>query len=134
MTDTTLFEAVITQAIATQNAVDTLTGSIYTVDPTEIGFETEFDAIATTIDSVKAWATQKIQEADQEEVMTNFMAELKVVFDKYVAVMEIGSVESGYGQSYGGSEGVGVKFTATLDGVVSTKEINKALVGGSDLV
>lgn len=134
MTDTTLFEAVITQAIATQNTVDTLTGSIYIADPTEIGFETQFDAIATTIDNVKAWATQKILEADQEEVMTNFMAELKVVFDKYAAVMEIGSVESGYGQSYGGSEGVGVKFTATLDGVTSTKEINKAVIVGSDLV
>lgn len=134
MTDTTLFEAVITQAIATQTSVDTLAGSVYTADASETGFETEFDAIATTIESVKAWATQKIQEANQEAVMTNFMAELKVVFDKYAAVMEIGSVESGYGQSYGGSEGVGVKFTATLDGVVSTKEINKAVVGGSDLV
>lgn len=133
MTDTTLFEAVITQAIATQNAVDTLTGSIYTADPTETGFETEFDAVTTTIDSVKAWATQKIQESNQEEVMTNFMAELKVVFDKYAAVMEIGSVESGYGQSYGGSEGVGVKFTAILEGVTSTKTINKSTILSADL-
>jgi len=134
MTDTTLFEAVITQAIATQTSVDTLAGSIYTADPTEIGFETEFDAIATTIESVKAWATQKILEANQEAVMTGFMAELKVVFDKYAAQMEVGSSESGYGMNWGGSEMVGVKFTATLDGVTSTKEINKAVIVGADLV
>lgn len=134
MTDTTLFEAVITQAIATQTSVDTLAGSIYTTDPTEIGFETEFDAIATTIESVKAWATQKILESDQEEVMTNFMAELKMVFDKYVASMEIGDVATGYGMNYGGGDTVGVKFTATLNNVTSTKEINKAVIVGADLV
>lgn len=134
MTDTTLFEAVITQAISTQNTVDSLAGSIYTADPTEIGFETEFDAIATTIESVKAWANQKILEANQEAVMTGFMAELKVVFDKYVAQMEIGDLSTGYGQSYGGGDTVGVKFTATLDGVISTKTINKSTIVSADLI
>lgn len=133
MTDTTLFEAVITQAITVQNTVDVLGGVIYEADPTETGFEVDFDSITFKIDNVKAWATQKILESSQEEVMTNFMAELKVVFDKYAASMEVGSVESGYGQSYGGSEGVGVKFTASFEGVTSTKTINKSTILSADL-
>lgn len=134
MTDTTLFEAVITQANGFQVSMDTLVESIYTADTTVIQFEPQFDAIQDTIDNVKAWATQKILEASQEEVMTNFMAELKVVFDKYAAIMEVGSVESGYGQSYGGSEGIGVKFTASFEGTTSTKTINKSVIASADLV
>lgn len=134
MTDTTLFEAVITQANGFQVSMDTLVESIYTADTTVIEFEPQFDAIQETIDSVKAWATQKIQQADQEAVMTGFMAELKGVFDKYSAQMEIGSGESGYGMNYGGGLAVGAKFTATLDGITASKEINKSVIIGSDLV
>lgn len=134
MTDTTLFEAVITQANGFQVSMDSLVESIYTADTTVIEFEPQFDAVQDTIDSVKAWAAQKILESSQEEVMTNFMAELKVVFDKYAAQMEIGNSESGYGESYGTGSGVGVKFTASFDGITSTKEINKAVIVGADLV
>lgn len=134
MTDTTSFEAVITQANGFQVSMDTLVESIYTADTAVIEFEPQFDAIQDTIDSVKAWATQKILEASQEEVMTNFMAELKVVFDKYAAVMEIGDVDTGYGTNYGGGATVGVKFTASLGGITSSKEINKAVIVGADLV
>lgn len=135
MTDTTLFEAVITQANGFQVSMDTLVESIYTADTTVIEFEPQFDAIQDTIDSVKAWATQKILEADQEEVMTNFMAELKAVFEKYTAKIELGSSATGYGEAYGeGETAVGIKLTATLDGVTSTKEINKAVIVGTDLV
>lgn len=134
MTDTTLFEAVITQANGFQVSMDTLVESIYTADTTVIEFEPQFDAIQDTIDSVKAWAAQKIQEADQEEVMDNFLAELKVVFDKYAASMQVGSAGQGYGENWGGGNSIGVKFVTTLDGVTSTKEINKSVIVGSDLV
>ena len=138
MTDVTLYEAVITQANAAQSSVDTLGQAIFTADPNELGFETQFDNIQTTIDSVKAWAEQKILEAQQEAelaVMNNFLAELKVVFEKYTAKIEIGSDTTGWGLNYGeGETATGFMLSATFEGVTSMKEINKAVIVSEDLV
>lgn len=135
MTDVMLYEAVVTKANNAQSVVDTLSEAIFTADPSEVTFEPDFDAIETTINNVKAWANAKILEADQEEVMRGFLSELKVVFDKYSAKIELGSSATGYGESYGeGETAVGIKFTATLDGVTSSKEVNKSVIVGSDLV
>lgn len=133
MTDTTLYQAVITQADVAFNEFNSLDAAINTADPLETGFDTQFDQIESTLNNVKAWANQKILEVNQEEVMTNFMAELKVVFDKYSAQMEIGDVATGYGTNYGGGASVGVKFTATFEGVTSSKEISGAVIVGADL-
>lgn len=135
MTDVTLYEAVVTKANNTQTVVDALSAAIFDADPNKVTFEPNFDAIETTINNVKAWANAKILEADQEKVMSDFLAEMKVVFDKYSAKIEIGSDETGYGESYGSGEtAVGIKLTATFEGVTSTKEINKAVIVGGDLV
>ena len=138
MTDVTLYEAVITQANTAQGSVDSLGQAIFTADPNELGFETQFDNIQTTIDSVKAWAEQKIleaQEAAELAVMTNFLAEMKIVFDKYSAKIEIGSSTTGWGMNYGeGETATGFMLTATFDAVTSMKEINKAVIVSGDLV
>lgn len=86
------------------------------------------------IDSVRTWATNEIALINQEVVINSFLNELKVVFDKYNAKMEIGSSESGYGQSYGEGGTSGVKLTAQLDGVVGSKVIDKSVIIGEDLV
>ncbi len=86
------------------------------------------------IDSVRTWATNEIALINQEVVINSLLNELKVVFDKYNAKMEVGSSESGYGQSYGEGGTSGVKFTAHLDGVVGRKVIEKNVIIGEDLV
>jgi hypothetical protein len=134
MTDITNYEAVITKASETQASLDLLTSAIFAADPNEMMFEASFDQIDDTLNSVKAWAQGKIDEAEQEVVMDNFLAELKVVFDKYSAIMEVGSNSGGYGVGYGeGSSTLGVKFTATFESVTAVKEINKAVIVGTDL-
>lgn len=89
--------------------------------------------------NVKDWATNEIELINQEVVINSFLSELKVVFDKYNAVMEIGSSESGYGQSYGEGGTTGVKFTASLNSVLGSKVIDKNVIDknvivGEDLV
>jgi hypothetical protein len=134
MTDITNYESIITAANNTQAQLDTLATNIYAADSSETQFEVRFAAVEDTLNAVNAWAQGKIDEAEQEVVMDAFLAELKVVFEKYSAIMEVGSDSSGYGTSYGGGQSVGVKLTATLEGVSSMKEINKAVIVGADLV
>jgi hypothetical protein len=124
MTDITNYEAVITKASETQASLDLLTSAIFTADPNEMMFEPSFDSIDDVLNSVKTWAQGKIDEAEQGVVMDNFLAELKVVFDKYSASMEIGNSESGYGENWGNVNLVGIRFTVNFDGVVAIKEIN----------
>ena len=86
------------------------------------------------LDSVRTWATNSIALINQEVVINSFLEELKVVFVKYNGKMEIGSSESGYGVAYGEGSSVGVKFSATVDGVTGVKEISKGVIVAEDLV
>lgn len=86
------------------------------------------------IDSVRTWATNEIALITQEVVINSFLNELKVVFDKYNGKLEIGSSESGYGVAYGEGSSVGVKFSATVDGVTGVKDISKGVIFADDLV
>lgn len=132
--DKTKFQAVLTQLLIVQNATSLLGDDVDAADP-ENTFDVLFNSIFGNLASVEEWATNKILEADQEEVMDNFLAELKVVFDKYTAKIELGSSATGYGEAYGeGETAVGIKLTATFEGVTSTKEINKSVITSVDLV
>ncbi|MNV66456.1 hypothetical protein D3C71_1592110 [compost metagenome] len=67
--------------------------------------------------------------------MTSFLSELKVVFDKYTAKIEIGNSTTGWGMNYGeGETATGFMLTATFEGVISTREINKSVIVSGDLV
>lgn len=134
MTDITNYESIITAANNTQTQLDTLATNIYAADPSETQFEVRFAAVEDTLNAVKTWAQGKIDEVEQEVVMDAFLAEMKLVFEKYSAGMEVGSNSGGYGVGYGeGESTLGVKFTATFEGVTSTKEINKATIVATDL-
>lgn len=90
--------------------------------------------IENTLLEIDAAAQSKLDELAQEQVMTNFLAEMKLVFDKYLAKLEIGSNDV-YGEAYGGGDAeIGFKFTAAFDEVVATKYIGKAVIVSSDLV
>lgn len=131
--DKSKFQAVIEQITNSWTEIQALSDTVNLADA-ENTFADEFSQIYANLTSVEQWANQKILEANQEMVMNGFLNELKVVFDKYAAKLEIGNSESGYGTSYGTGGTAGVKFTATLDGVTASKEINKSVIVGGDLV
>lgn len=99
-------------------------------------FNATFINMFENIESIEAWANAAIEQANQEEqnaVMNNFLAELKVVFDKYAASVDVAQFESGYGTNYG-EPGTGFVLTASYEGVTSTKEIKKDIIVSEDLV
>lgn len=129
------YEAILTKAIESETTLNLLETSIEATG--ELAFQPVFDGFSIELDSVKVWAQSYIDQAIQEEqnaVMNNFLVELKAVFDKYSAQMEVGSNDTGYGTNYGGGTSVGVKLTATFEGTTATKEINKSVIVGADLV
>ncbi len=134
--DRSLFENVLTQLAAAQSALVVLGNAIDTADA-ENTFDPVFIDISSDLSSIQPWAQGFIDQANQEEaefaVMTNFLAELKVVFDKYTASSAITPFETGYGTSYG-EPGLGYVLTASFEGVSSSKEIKKSVINGSDLV
>lgn len=126
------YQKVITDVGFTLSSLQALETSLTAAS---MSMDTEISLIEDTLFSIDTAAQTKLDEFAQEEVMSSFLAEIKVVFDKYTAKMEIGSSGAGYGESYGsGSTAPGVKFTATLDNVISTKEINKTIITSQDLV
>lgn len=98
--------------------------------------EQDIGNLVISVHNIQAWLNTQIARTAQEEqnaVMNNFLAELKVVFDKYAASISTASFEDGYGIGYG-EPGTGFILTATLDNVTSTKEIRKAVIVSGDLV
>lgn len=133
MTTKQAYEQVITDADATLVSLLALGSSI---GETDLELYTNISEIETNLGEIILAAQAKLDNLAQEEVMNSFLAEMKVVFDKYTAKMEIGSSGVGYGESYGAAStsSAGIKFTAILNGVESTKEINKTLITSQDLV
>lgn len=128
------YQEVLAQVDASTTAVTLLGDAVDNADP-ENTFGVLFNNIFGNLASVAAWAELKILEAEQEQVMATFLAEMKVVFDKYNAKLEVGSSVDGYGLDYGnGTANAGVKFTATFEGTTAVKEINKSVIVGTDLV
>lgn len=130
--DKVKFQAVLTAVTEAVTSVDELSDFVESADP-DNQFDTTFTNIFADLVSVESWANAKILEAEQEQVMANFLAEMKVVFDKYSATISTMAFEDGYGSSYG-EPGTGFLLTASLDGVTSTKEIKKGVIGSGELV
>lgn len=132
MTTTQQFQAIIDQADFAESNVSDLEVLITGVDQ-DRPFETQITQILTTFDDIRTWCNGKILEAEQAQVMAGFLDEIKVVFEKYSATISTMSFEDGYGQTYG-EPGTGFLLTASLDGVISTKEIKKSVIAKEDLV
>ena len=131
--DKTRFQAVLDQLIIVQDATTLLGDNVDTADP-ENTFGALFSSIFGNLASVEAWANAKILEADQEQVMNDFLVEMKLVFDKYTAKIEVGTTTDGYGMDWGGATpNAGVRMTAMFGGVTATKEINKSVIVSGDL-
>jgi len=126
------YEQALTDVQATVACLSTLETS---VGLTDLVLDSDITTAENALMSIASAIQGKLDELAQEQVMTNFLAELRLVFDKYTAKIEIGSTSTGYGESYGeGETAVGIKLTATFDGTTATKEINKSVIVGGDLV
>jgi len=127
------YQKVITDVGFTLSSLQALETSLATAS---MSMETELSLIEDTLLSIDTAAQAKLDNLAKEEVMNSFLAEMKVVFDKYTAKMEIGSSGVGYGMNWGAAStsAAGIKFTATLNDVTSTKEINKTIITSQDLV
>jgi hypothetical protein len=126
------YEMVITDVDSTLTSLHTLEASI---DLTDLILDGQITVAENALLAIISSAQEKLDLIEQEEVMDNFLAELKVVFDKYTAKIELGSTETGYGLNYGeGETAVGIKLTATFEGTTATKEINKSVIVSGDLV
>ncbi len=127
------YQKVITDVGFTLSSLQTLETSLTAAN---MSMDTELSLIEDTLLSIDTAAQTKLDEFAQEEVMSSFLAEMKVVFDKYTASMEVGSSGVGYGQNWGGgsTSAAAIKFTAILEGVTATKEINKTIITSQDLV
>lgn len=137
MTTKQEYQNILTEVNAIEQSVITLDSNLTTIDNSNLVID-DVANILISITDIQAWASAAIEQAIQEEqnsVMNNFLAELKAVFDKYSAQMEVGSNDTGYGTNYGGgTSSVGVKLTATFEGTTAIREINKAVIIGADLV
>lgn len=135
MIDKQKYLDILSFAELTSTRVNLLSDVVALADPTH-PFNATFINMFENIESIETWANLAIDQAIQEEqnaVMSNFLAELKMVFDKYAASISTASFEDGYGIGYG-EPGTGFVLTATLDSVTSTKEIRKAVINSEDLV
>lgn len=133
MTTKQAYEEVITDVQANLNGLAALE---FSIGETDLDLGKSLNTIEGSLLDIKSAAQAKLDSLAQEEVMNSFLAEMKLVFDKYTAKMEIGSSGVGYGESYGAAStsSAGIKFTATLNDVTSTKEINKTIITSQDLV
>ena len=91
------------------------------------------DAVLVNLGTVLAWVEQAITDGTEEpelNAMRLFLNELKVVFDKYSAVLErLDGTGYGldYGLSYGGADFFRVTVTDPVSGDVQTKDIVPAV-------
>jgi hypothetical protein len=126
------YEQALADVQATVACLNTLETS---VGLTDLILDSDITIVENALMSIASAIQGELNELAQEQVMTNFLAEMKLVFDKYTATLEVGGAETGYGLSYGeGETAVGIKLTATFDGTTATKEINKSVIASGDLV
>lgn len=132
MTTKLQYEAVLAAEDDVANYLHTLKT---TISDTDLILGDQITIIENALVVIKNSTNEKLDELAQQQVMSSFLAEMKVVFEKYSAILEVGSSTDGYGVDYGNSvANAGVKFTATLEGVAAVKEIGKVVIVSGDLV
>jgi hypothetical protein len=97
--------------------------------------DSDIGSVTLSFHNIDQWLQGQLARTQQELVMSGFLSEMKVVFEKYSAKIEIGDTLDGYGEFYGGTgDSLGFKLSATCDGVTATKEIQKSTIASGDLV
>lgn len=114
---------------------DALTNVKVSGETIPVEVETAFANLEFNLSTIINWIDQAIIDGGggQLSVIQQFLGELKVVFEKYSAIIEVVNADSGYGVDYGGGSSSAVKFTATLNGVSEVTTINKSQITSTDL-
>lgn len=95
--------------------------------------------IITSLQTILTWVNQAIADGavgePEVQVMAAFLAELKLVFEKYSATLRIIESTDGYGLDYGGSGAENViQFTVSRDGTTEVKDFIQTSLIAADLV
>lgn len=110
------------------------------VIPAEI--DAALDATLLNLDTILTWVNQAITdgtvEEPQLESMAMFLSEIKAVFEKYSAVLNVingeGYGAESYGTNYGGADVIQFTVTDPVSGQVTTKEFIQTSLSAVDLV
>ena len=105
--------------------------------PEEINFA--WSNLGANLTVIVNWVNQAIEDGTVEEpkvrVMADFLAELKLVFEKYSATLRIIESADGYGLDYGGSGAENViQFTVSRDGTTEVKDFIQTSLIAADLI
>jgi len=143
MATTEQYQNVKDQANTLLSSVNELQNRLSLVSPPEDVSEA-VQALLTNIQYVVSWTDAQMSQTPPQEltVIEQFLAELKVVFEKYSAILTVVGQDGGgygiqYGESYGesGTAGAtGIKLTATLNGVTESKTYSKTTLTKDDLL
>jgi len=100
---------------------------------------TAWTELTISLDTILSWVNQAIEDGTVEEpemqVMAAFLAELKLVFEKYSATLRIIESADGYGLDYGGSGAENViQFTVSRDGTTEVKDFIQTSLIAADLI
>lgn len=88
----------------------------------------EMLTISATLNSIEDW----INEKEGSELLTTFLAAQKALMLEYGLVVDLVSVEPGYGEVWGGNESA-IRFSVSKDGVQAVKVFDTISVSESDL-
>ena len=89
----------------------------------------EMLTISATLNTIEDWITAK----EEETLLAEFLAAQKTLMVEYGMVVDLVSVEPGYGEVWGGSESA-IRFSIVKDGVVAVKTFDTISVDQSDIV
>jgi len=89
--------------------------------------------LTNVISTLQSFVTTNLNAIGGQDVVEDFIAELKVLLDKYTASIAITDSEGGYGVGYGEGGTPSITFTASLDGATGSKTFNVSSLVGNDL-
>lgn len=125
MTDKIVYQNVVTKILALKDAMLDLDETAEdAVDYSEIF--TEISDINTNLDAIQGWATDNINNLEQEELnqrLTTFLVDLKGIMQTANAKIEIVSGMPPYGESYGESDVAFKIVVENIDGSLSASHV-----------
>lgn len=89
--------------------------------------------LTNVISTLQSFVTTNLNALEGQEVVNEFIAELKVLLYKYTASISITDSEGGYGVAYGEGGSPSIALKATLDGITGSKTFNVSSLVGDNL-
>jgi hypothetical protein len=133
MTNLELLQNALIDLGKTEMLVTDIGDTLDTVDAENL-LGDEFNILFDNLSLIRTWIDNKIVEQSGVSVINSFLGELKMVFEKYQAVLTVVEGDAtGYGENWGQGGSGGIKFEVTLDGVSASKTFDQSVLTSSDL-